>query len=138
VSSPPGFIDSNIIVRYVAADHPDHSPRAKAYLEGLDEPGKQAHILEGVIIESINVLTSPKLYALDRAAAAAALSDILSLRGIKIPNKRTYLDALRLYGATRLDFVDALNVTHARRKGVTIVSFDHDYDKVLGATRVGP
>jgi predicted nucleic acid-binding protein len=135
---PSGFIDTNVIVRYVAADHPDHSPRARAYLESLEQHGTHANILEGVVIESLNVLTSPKLYGLSRAAAAAALGDILSMRGVKIANKRVYLDALRLYGATTLDFVDALNVAHSRRQGGAIISFDHDCDKIPGTTRVEP
>ena len=132
------FIDTNVIVRHVAADHADHSPRARAYLESLDQPGNQANIIEGVLVESLNVLTSPRLYGLSRPDAAAAVGDILSMRGVKIPNKRVYLEALRLYGATRLDFVDALNVAHARRRGATIVSFDADYDKIPGARRRAP
>src|SRR5438093_11686652 len=96
----PEYIDSNVIVRFVAGDHPDHSPRARAYLEALDRPPNEAHVLEGVLVEAINVLTSPRLYAFPRERAAEALSDILRLRGLRIPQKRVYLRALQLYRQT--------------------------------------
>jgi predicted nucleic acid-binding protein len=94
--SVPEYIDTNVVVRFVAGDHPDHSPRARAYLEALDQPPNEAPILEGVLIEAINVLTSPRLYAFPRERAAEALSDILKLRGLRIGRKRVCLRALQL------------------------------------------
>ena len=91
-----------------------------------------------MLVEAINVLTSPRLYAFPRERAAEALSDILRLRGLRIPQKRVYLRALQLYRQTSLDFVDALNVAHAQRRGGVVVSFDRDYDKLDAALRKEP
>ncbi len=65
---------------------------------------------------------------------------IISLRGLKLPNKRLYLQALDLYAAYPfLDFEDALSVVHMAKDGITdLYSYDSDCDRVPGVRRVEP
>lgn len=134
----PEFIDSNIIIRYVARDHPDHAPRAAAYLERAAQPEGERTFSEAVLLESVQVLASPRTYNLPRAQVAQLLTDVVSLPGIRLPDRQVYLDALDLYGSTNVDFTDALTASHARRVSGAIVSFDRDYDRVPGLTRLEP
>jgi predicted nucleic acid-binding protein len=136
---PPEYIDSNIILRAATNDPVDHSPRAQAYLAGLAHPGQQdATLTEGVLVETVLVLSSPRLYNLPRAQIAQLLTDIVSLPGLTLPNRDVFLDALAIYGAHNVDFVDALNAAHSFKTSGVIVSFDKDYSKIPGATRQEP
>jgi predicted nucleic acid-binding protein len=62
------------------------------------------------------------------------------MRGFKLEHKWAILRALELYAAERfLDFEDALAVAHmARRRIMEIVSYDTDFDRIAGITRVEP
>jgi len=94
---------------------------------------------EAVIVEVVYVLSSRALYNLPRTDIRFHLTNIISLRGLKLPHKRTYLRALALYAGTNMDFVDALNVAHMERQRIaTIVSFDRDFDSVPGIHRREP
>ena len=135
----PEYIDSNLIIRAATNDHADHSPRAQAYLTRLATPTRQETTLtEGVLVETVLVLSSPRLYNLPRAQIAQLLTDVVSLPGLTLPNRDVYLEALALYGAHNLDFVDALNAAHSVKTSGVIVSFDRDYDKIPGARRIEP
>ena len=95
---------------------------------------------EGVIVEAVQVLESTRTYALPRADIRDVLSHIIRLRGLRLAYKAAYVRALELYAAfSNLDFVDALNVAHMERAGIsTIISFDRDYDRISTVTRVEP
>jgi hypothetical protein len=58
---------------------------------------------EGVVVEVVQVLESKHLYNFPRAAIHAALTDVIRMRGIRLPHKRTYLRALDLYASTSVD-----------------------------------
>lgn len=83
------------------------------------------------------MLSSRALYNVPRADIQRLLSPLLRLRGLTLAHKRTYLRALELYVQYPfLDFVDALNVAHMERQGISaILSFDHDFDRIPGITR---
>jgi predicted nucleic acid-binding protein len=135
----PEYIDSNVIIRASTSDHPDHSPRAQAYLTRLAQPVQgEITLSEGVLVETVLVLSSPRLYNLPRSQIAQLLTDVVSLPGLTLPNRDVYLEALAIYGANRVDFVDALNVAYSSKTAGAIVSFDKDYDRVQGARRIEP
>ena len=135
----PELLDSNVIIRAVTSDHPDHSPRAQSYLTRLASSREpEATLTEGVLVETVLVLSSPRLYNLPREQIAQILSDIVSLPGLTTPDRDVYLSALATYAATHVDFVDALNAAHALNRGGVIVSFDKDYDRLPGVSRVEP
>jgi predicted nucleic acid-binding protein len=133
------FLDTNIILRYVTKDDPDQSARSLAFLQELEAGRRTVATCEGVVVEVVQVLESKRLYNFPRAAIHAALTDVIRMRGIRLPHKRTYLRALDLYASTKLDFVDALAVAHMERATITtIVSFDRDFDDITGITRREP
>lgn len=96
---------------------------------------------ETVISEAVYVLSSSRLqYGLTHEEIRERLLPILTLRGIRLPQKRVCISALDIYaGSPFFDFEDALSVAHMEQAGVTeIVSYDRDFDRFPGVRRVEP
>jgi predicted nucleic acid-binding protein len=95
---------------------------------------------EAVLAEVVYVLVSPRQYGLSPAAAAARLKPLLSVPGLKLPNKHLYLRALDIFAThPGLDFEDTLSVAIVERTPpAELYSDDRDFDGVPGITRVEP
>ena len=64
---------------------------------------------------------------------------ILRLPGLRLPQKSLFYRAFELYRTTPLSFVDAYNAAYMRLLKIThIYSWDSDFDKIPGITRVEP
>jgi predicted nucleic-acid-binding protein len=135
----PPWLDTNIIIRFVTNDNPDQSTRAAAFLQRVETGQEVVALAEGTLVECVQVLSSSQLYNLPRADIAETLSDLISMRGLRLTPKRTYLRALDLYAATRVDFVDALLVAKAEgMQPAEIISFDRDFDRFPSVRRREP
>jgi predicted nucleic acid-binding protein len=133
------FIDANIFIRHLTRDDPQ---KAQACLELLQQAQEKATTLitsESVIAEVVYVLSSKRLYNLPRAEIRKLLYPLLSLPGLKLANRKTYLHALDLYALYTLGFEDALTLAQMKRQNITeIYSYDHHFDQVEGITRLEP
>ena len=135
----PRFLDTNILIRYLTKDDADQAERAYHLLRQVEAGTVAVTTTEGVLVEAVQILSSKRLYNLPRSTVRTQLVDILALRGLEIPHKRTMIRALDLFAATTLDFVDVLIVAHMERRGLSIViSFDRGFDRVVGITRQEP
>lgn len=133
------FLDTKVFVRYFARDELDHAARADILFAQVQAGDRVVTTCEAVIAEVVHVLSSPHLYHRSRAEIRGYLLQVLTLRGMELPNKRAYLRALELYASQNIDFVDALLVAHMERTGTsTVVSFDRDFDRIEGVIRVEP
>jgi predicted nucleic-acid-binding protein len=133
------LLDTNVIIRHIAQDHADHSRRVYRLFQDVDRGERVVTITEAVLVETVQVLSSPRLYALSRADIHRHLTSLLSLAGLSLPHKSMYLRALDLYATTNLDFVDCINVGHLERADLdAILSFDRDYDRVSNVIRREP
>lgn len=85
------------------------------------------------------VLSSRAVYNLPRDQIRARLYPLLSLPGLKLPHRKTYLRALDLYASYPLDFEDALIVAHMERQGMAeLISYNRGFDQVVGIKRLEP
>ena len=87
------------------------------------------------------MLSSPRLpYRLSHEEIRDRLLPILTLRSLKLPQKRVHIHALDLYATSPfLDFEDALVVAHMKQRRVAeIVSYDRDLDRIADVRRVEP
>jgi predicted nucleic-acid-binding protein len=135
--APP--LDTNILIRYLTRDNPDHSHRAYLLFQHLARGTEQASLSEGVLVEAVQVLSSSKLYNLPRTTIRERLAAIIRAPGVQLRPKRRYLRALDIYAATTLDFVDALLIAQAERSPrKTVISYDQGIGKVAGVTRTEP
>jgi predicted nucleic-acid-binding protein len=104
------FVDTNIFLRFLTKDMPEKAERVKSLLEQAQRGEIELLTSETVISELVFVLSSPRLYKLSREAVRTLLLPIVSLEGLKLPNRSMLLRPLDLYAATSIDFVDALAV----------------------------
>ena len=134
------FIDTNIFIRFLAADDEKKSEACLRLFQRVHGGDETVTTTEAIIAEVAYVLSSSSLYGLAHEEISARLAPILSLRGLRLAHKRTYLRALNLYATHRfLDFEDALTVAQMEREGITeIVTYDRDFDRVPGITRTEP
>lgn len=133
------FLDTNVFIRFITRDDPEQAQRVRKLFQQVEADTLQVTTSGEVLMEVVYVLSSKKLYALPRDQIQRAVSAPISLRGLKLANKRDYLEALDLFVDNRgLSFVDSLIVTQARRAGARIVSFDKGFDRIAGVTREEP
>jgi predicted nucleic acid-binding protein len=98
-------IDTNIIVRYVTADHPEQSPKAKALIDSED-----VFVCTTVLLECEWVLRS--VYGFSPVEAGKALSAFAGLPNVTVEDAAVASKALDW--ATRgMDFADALHLAKA-------------------------
>ena len=135
------FLDTNFILRYLTRDDEAKAQACYALFQRVKRGEEGIFTCEAIITEVVYVLSSPRApYQLGHEEIRARLLPILTLRGLRLPQKRVYFRALDLYSASAfLDFEDALAVAHMEQRGVNeILSYDRDFDRISGVARVEP
>jgi uncharacterized protein len=134
---PIRFLDTRLLIRYFTRDDPEKAGRVLALLQRVEAGQERVAISSLVIFECVFVLQHS--YKLPRQTIKEALEDVLSLRGMQIPNKSLYYQAFDVYVSTNISFADAYNSTYMASINLTeIYSFDDDLDKLPGVIRVEP
>jgi predicted nucleic acid-binding protein len=133
------FVDTNIFLRYLTRDDPE---KARACLELFQRSARGEVTLfttETIIAEIVYVLSSPRLYNLSREDIRQRLMPLLTLSGLRMPNRAVVLRALELYEDQPVDFEDALAVAHMEQQGIdAILSYDHDFERFPQISRIEP
>ena len=135
------FLDTNVILRYLTRDDERKAEACHRLFQRLSRGEEEIFTCEAIVTEVVYVLSSRRApYRLGHEEIRARLVPILTLRGLRLPQKRVYIRALDIYASMPfLDFEDALAAAHMERQGVTeIVSYDKDFDMVAGLQRVEP
>ena len=135
------FLDTNVIIRYLTGDDEE---KAEACFRLFQRASRGEEVLmacEAIVSEVVYVLASPRAgYGLNHEEIRARLIPVLMLRGLRIPQKQVYIDALNIYASSSsLDFEDALAIAHMQQQGIDeIVSYDKDFDSIPGIRRIEP
>ena len=119
-------VDTNVIVRLLAKDHPEQYQRALALFEGGG-----VWIPLTVVLETEWVLRSGYRSAPERIAAL--LRSLMGLPGIEVENTDAVIQALDWF-EQGMDFADALHLAAARHCD-GIATFDRDF--IRTAARLG-
>jgi len=98
-------VDTNVVVRYLAADHPAQTARAKTLIDGT-----QVWISLTVLLEAEWVLRGS--YRFRPAAITAALRTLVGQPTVQVENPPALAQALDLCDSG-LDFADALHIAMA-------------------------
>jgi predicted nucleic-acid-binding protein len=98
-------VDTNIIVRYLTADHPEQFARANTLLQGAD-----VYVCTTVLLETEWVLR--RGYRFSRDQIIAALTDFAGLPRVKLEDPALIAKALD-WMRGGMDFADALHLTKA-------------------------
>lgn len=131
------FVDTNVFLRHLRQDHPDHSPRATAYLERVERGELRVRTADTVVFEAVYTLQS--LYKQPKAAIREALLPLLELQGIELPGKRRLRRVFDYYVDHNISFADAYHAVLVESLGLDgVVSFDKGYDRIPGLRRWEP
>ncbi len=113
-------IDTNLIVRYLTADHPKQSPKARALIDSED-----VFVCTTVLLETEWVLRS--VYGLTSVEVARALGTFAGLASVTLEDAALIAKALD-WTVGGMDFADALHL--AKAEGCdAMVSFDRRFAK---------
>jgi predicted nucleic acid-binding protein len=133
------FVDTNIFLRYLTKDDPDKAQACFKLFKQAEANQITLVATETVIAEVVYVLSSKRTYNLPRDQIRARLYPLLTLQGLRLPQRRMVLRAIDLYVAYEIDFEDALIVAHMERQAVReLYSYDRDFDEVPGVKRQEP
>ena len=135
------FLDANVILRYLTRDDEAKAKACYELFQQVRRGEEELATCEAIVAEVLCVLSSPRLpYRLGHEQIRARLLPILTLRGLKLPQKRVCLEALDTYASSpSVDFEDALAAARMGQRGITeIVSYDRDFDRVAGVRRIEP
>jgi uncharacterized protein len=131
------FLDTNILLRHLSQDHPDHSPRATALLKQGENGELRVRLHDLVIAET--VFTFQRTYKVPKAHIASALLPLIDLPGVELRGKRNYTRIFDLYVRLNISYADAYLAFVMRQAGSSqIHSSDRDFDRVPAISRVEP
>ena len=121
-------MDTNIVLRYLLNDVPEQFAVAKQVFDELRTSERTAILLESVLAECVYVL---KLYyKVPKDELAEMLDNVLRYPGIVNTDKSSLREALKLYAANNIDFVDCILVAKARIGELELVTFDQALKKL--------
>jgi predicted nucleic acid-binding protein len=136
-TSAPRFVDANVFLRYFTGSDPAKAERARQLLERVERGEEKVTTDTLVVFET--VFTLERSYKVPKPQVREMIADIFSLPGIQLRGKRLCFDALDLYVAKNVSYVDAYIATSMKARGLTeIYSWDSDFDKLPGIRRVEP
>jgi predicted nucleic-acid-binding protein len=115
-------IDTNILLRYLLADHPELFKQADQLMSEVQAGACKAYLAESVAAECIFVLT--KFYKVPRAEAARKLGNLLDYKGFVGDHLPILRNALAAFIAHNIAFVDAVILMTARHNEWRLATFD--------------
>lgn len=131
------FLDTSVLLRLLTADDPVKAGRVSTLLQRVENGQERVAVSQTVIFET--VFTLQRGYKISKVRVRELVSPIIAMSNLALPNKQDYFEALDLYATSPLSFADAFNVVYMRRQGLhEIYSWDMDFDRVQGITRVEP
>jgi len=129
--------DTNIFIRFFTGDDQDKAQSVLRTMKRVKAKEIELFVTEAVLVEIIHILSSKRLYNLERDEIKRLLISILVLENIKVDHKKLYFQALDIYITRSIDFTDcilAVKSLHSEIDGV--YSYDEDFDKLEGVVRV--
>ncbi|NPV70701.1 MAG: PIN domain-containing protein [Firmicutes bacterium] len=114
-------MDSNVVLRYLLNDHPDHSPRAKYLFEEAERGSHRLKVAAHILREIVYVLEGE---GYSRPDICNALRQFFALRGVLVEDKRAVHEALLEFRDKGVDFSDALLAAIARGKQQRVWTFN--------------
>jgi predicted nucleic-acid-binding protein len=122
VKKRPSLVDTNVILRYLLADHPQLYEKARDLFEKVRFGTEKVIILESVLTECVYVLM--KFYKVPKEEATDKLSSLLRYRGVANNDKAVLLEALVIFAAQNIDMVDSILLAASRIGQYQLINFD--------------
>ncbi len=132
------FIDTDVFLRHLFADHDEQSPRARGLFIAVEKGERTVWTTHLVIAELVFVLQGQH-FQLPRDQIAGLILPLVDLPNLKVPQKAVIRAAFELYISRAIDFIDCYHAALVLHRGeLRILSFDQDFDRFGGVERVEP
>ena len=120
--------DTNLFIRYLEQDHPDHTEPAKAVLERVRTGELELIVTPLVMAELVWTLSS--FYGRDKLTVMTWLLAIANTPGIELEQRSRVLQALVWFEEKNVDFIDAYHAAWLLEQDFDqIISFDKKHFK---------
>lgn len=128
---PTVWIDTNIIIRYITADHPIMTPEVSLLIKKAEDGQIILKVASMIIAECCWVLQS-SYYHFTPSDIAEVLTAFILADGIDMDEKDVIIHALDHYATTQVDFIDAYLAALANAMGnESIVTYNaKDFQKL--------
>lgn len=131
------FLDTSVILRYLTRDDERKADLALGLLLRV-ERGEERLITSPMVMFEV-VYTLAGYYHTPRDRVRDLLLPIINLRGLGLPGKQLMRQALDLYCESRISLADAYSACLMLSRGeAEIYSYDTDFDRIEGITRLEP
>lgn len=124
------YIDTNVLVRFLRADHPELSQKAKDIFLKAQKGKIIIYLDELIIAETIWLLSS--FYKLKRQEIFITLQELVSQDWIINPRKKIIFDSLFLFSSSNLAFVDCWVSCVSKSNAGKLITFDKKLEKLAG------
>ena len=133
------YVDTDVIIRLVTGDDTAKQAAALELFERTEAGDITLRAPATVIADAVYVLSSRRLYNLSRRGVEEILDRILHVRHFEVEMQEELVEALHVYAGSNLDFGDAMIVASMRLDATSdLYSYDHDFDRIAGVTRLEP
>ncbi len=129
-------LDANVILRFLLADNPSQSPKART-LFALAQAGQLTLFVSHVTLAEVSwVLLS--FYDFERDKLARTLRELVLHEGIEMNEPDVMLDAFDRFGKANVDFIDCYTAALAKAREGVVVTDDRDFRKFADVTARRP
>ena len=116
------ILDTNIILRFLREDHPEHFRRAKKLFRQAEKGVLNCYIDSVILAEAVWTLSS--YYKTNRTDIATKFEMLLVQSWMVSEQKQVLLSAIHAYQATTMDYIDCWLLALSEEKNIFLVTFD--------------
>lgn len=110
----PVFVDTNVFLRFFVRDVESFYVKAKELFEKTEKGELKLETTDLVMAEIVWVLES--YYGFSKAEIKEVVETILETKNLKVHNHSRVKEAIALYSAGKMDFIDACNIAYMKSK----------------------
>lgn len=121
-------MDTNVFLRFLLRDNKAQSKIAEDLFKKAEKGKIYLWTTDVVILEIVWVLKS--FYNSTNKEIQKSVSEILSLKNLKVKNADLLLQAASDFATKNIDFTDCYNFQLAQKENKKILSFDEDFRKL--------
>ena len=130
------ILDANVVLRFLLADEPNQSPKARALFTLAEEGGVRLRLSHVAVAELVWVLSS--FYEFSHAEVGTKLRSLLLHKGVEIDEQSVILNALDRFARVNVDFPDCYAAALAASCATSLTSYDRDFRKFADVTCLKP
>lgn len=129
------LVDTNIWLRYFAKDDRGQHAECKSFFDLVDEGKIMPYVSNVTLMELAYTLQT--FYKFEKNRIGAVLGEVLKTRNITILERTYSPKAMIDLVVTKVKYQDCL-IAGQLKKGMKLVSYDKDFDKLIPGKRKEP